>query len=64
MKEKIKIPFIVSIVLYLIVSYVKWDIIWILEIPKYDWNDRFGMLLAYLIVQALVQLVINDKSNK
>jgi len=59
MRKKIILSVLVSVILYLFTSFIKWDILWILEIPKYNWDDRLTILLFYICFQAIGQLLIN-----
>ena len=53
LKRYLKISLLTTIAAYLIVSFVKWDIIWIKELPSYSTFDRIGVLLCYALVHCI-----------
>lgn len=62
--KALKISLLTSLVLYLVVSYISWDIIWIKRIPSLENHIRFISLVSYVLLQVLAQLFFNNKDLK
>lgn len=55
---------ILSIIMYLIVSFVKWNLVWIIQLPNYAEVDRFGMMMLFLVAHALFQFIVYEEIEK
>lgn len=66
MKKRIITSICTSVILYLIVAFVKFDICWISEISDYTDGDRAFALWVYLATQFATQILCNIefKQNK
>lgn len=53
MNTIVKRSIVISIIGYLISSFVSWDILWITEIGKCSVYDRIIMLCAFLILHII-----------
>jgi hypothetical protein len=47
-----------TLILYLIVAFVKFNLNWVKEIPNYSNEDRGFILFTYTGIQIVVQLLI------
>lgn len=57
MKKYIIISIITTIVIYIVVSFVKWNILWGLNIPEYESRIRFAMFMVF-IMKAMIDIVL------
>lgn len=51
MKDYFKFSLLVSVAVYLLVSFIEWDIFWIINIPDYSHERRGLMIVGYGSVQ-------------
>ena len=61
MENRIKYSMAFSVALYLITSFIMWDVLWISNLPKYNLSDRFFALFVFCGVNALAQIAYNLK---
>lgn len=52
--------FSITIVVYLIISFVNWDILCFLKIPKMDWFCRLIIACIYVFKEIFVNMAFND----
>lgn len=69
MVRKILIQFMVNIISYLIVSFIKWNIFWVKELPNYTNENRIFVIFGLAIIIVFTQLALstadlNKSSNK
>lgn len=62
MKQKILISIIISIAMYLVLSFVKFDILWIKELPSYSYWDRGFMCFFWIMAQTLFHLLYEENN--
>ena len=51
---------IVTIVCFLIVAFVKWDIIWLKELPKYDMETRGAGIFCFFVIHFFVEILTHN----
>lgn len=56
-KRYLKISALTTILMYLIVSFVKWDITWITEIGQYSPIVRVEIVLCYALLHCINILI-------
>jgi len=61
LKHRILISILTSLLLYLLASFVVWDITIIKRLPTVHPASRFGALLTFGTIQFLVQMLFPDK---
>lgn len=54
------ISLIANIIVYLLTSFMKWDILWIKEIPKYSEFIRVMMILFFLLIQTICTIISKE----
>lgn len=59
MKNRIIKHFLASLAMYLIISFVKWNLLWITNIPNYHSSLRACMILVFLMYHVLIYVSIN-----
>jgi hypothetical protein len=60
-KKRILYSLLLSTLIYILTSFVKWDIFWITEIPTYEASTRFITLILYLCAQMPLQIAITTE---
>ena len=60
-KEDIKLFLLINIsttiLLYLIISFINWNITWVSELPNYSVSDRVGILLVFMLKTTIDMLI-------
>lgn len=66
MKQHLKTSTIIKVILYLIISFVTWDLTFIFkffyEIPNYGNGERFSILFTFVFIE-LLAFIANDFIN-
>jgi len=57
--EYSKISLSISILLYLLASFVRWDLTWVFEINNWSIAERGGFLIGYLVKEGFTALIYN-----
>ena len=57
LRRHIQVMLMLSIVTYLMVSFVKWNILWFIEIPDYTSADRAGMVFLWGIFNVIAVFI-------
>ena len=60
-KKRILYSLIISIIIYIFTSFVKWDILWIREMPTYEQSTRLMIILIFFCFQSIIQLAITQE---
>lgn len=63
-KRYLKVQLPISIALYLMSSFIYWDILWIRLIPAYEMSSRCYMVFGWLIIQVYVSIIVANTQPK
>lgn len=58
MKKRLTYSVLSTIIVYLLVSFVKWDLLCFLEIPNLDSGDRFVLLMTFIVKELVVSAIV------
>ena len=64
MKKYFKLNIIITISIYLIISFIRWDIAWITQIPQYETSTRGLMMFCYLLKEFILLAIITKGFEK
>lgn len=59
MKIYYKTHLAVTLFSYLCVSFVKWNMLWLFEIPNYDMEARFAYLFFFVFIHGVTYVIKN-----
>jgi len=60
-KNRVLVSVLSSVIVYLVVSFIRWDITWIRILPNLSMDDRGFAISMYLIIQLFAQLFLFDE---
>lgn len=60
MKNRILAQIALTTILYLVASFIRWDILWVLDVYKYSQLDRFAMVLAYAMFMIIYHGIFHE----
>lgn len=58
MKKRLTYSVLSTIIVYLLVSFVKWDLLCFLEIPNLDYGHRFAIVLLFFLKEYIISLIL------